>query len=39
MLVLEPRGIEPDGRLTDADFAGLPMPAEVWDNEMRLGEA
>ena len=38
MLVLESRGIEPDGRLTDADFAGLPMPAEVWDNEMRFGE-
>lgn len=35
MLVLEKLGIAPDGPLTDADFAGLPMPAEVWDNEKR----
>jgi hypothetical protein len=26
-------GLEPDGPLTDVDFAGLPMPNEVWDNE------
>lgn len=35
MLVLEKLGIPPDQPLTDADFAGLPMPAEVWDNEKR----
>jgi len=32
-LVVESLGLEPDGPLTDADFAGLPMPIEVWDNE------
>ncbi len=32
-LVVESLGLEPDGPLTDADFAGLPMPDEVWDNE------
>ena len=35
MLVLEKLGIEPDGPLTEADFAGLPMPREVWDDEKR----
>ena len=35
MLVLEKLGIEPDRPLTDEDFAGLPMPAEVWDDEKR----
>lgn len=33
MLTLEKLGLEPDGPLTDADFAGLPMPEKVWDNE------
>lgn len=33
MFALEKLGIEPDGPLTDADFAGLPMPKDVWDNE------
>jgi len=34
MLTLrEKLGVEPDQPLTDADFAGLPMPKEVWDNE------
>lgn len=33
MLTLEKLGIEPEGRLTDDDFAGLPMPTNVWDNE------
>lgn len=28
--VLERFGIEPGGRLTDEDLAGLPMPAELW---------
>jgi glutaredoxin len=33
MLVLETLGIAPDGPVSDADFAGLPMPKEIWDNE------
>ncbi len=33
MLLLDSLGIEPDGPLTEADFAGLPMPREAWDNE------
>jgi glutaredoxin len=33
MLTLEKLGILPDGPLTEADFAGLPMPDNVWDNE------
>ena len=33
MLVLETLGIAPDQPLSDADFAGLPMPKNVWDNE------
>lgn len=33
MLTLEKLGIEPDGPLGQADFAGLPMPENVWDNE------
>lgn len=33
MLTLEKLGIQPDGPLGDADFAGLPMPQNVWDNE------
>ncbi len=33
MLTLEKLGIEADRPLTDADFAGLPMPRGVWDNE------
>ena len=34
MLVLEKLGTAPAPPLTDADFAGLPMPKNVWDNEM-----
>jgi glutaredoxin len=34
-LVLEKLGIAPDGKLAPADFAGLPMPANVWDDEKR----
>ena len=26
-------GIEPNGPLSDADFAGLPLPKQVWDDE------
>jgi glutaredoxin len=33
MLTLEKLGVSPDGPLTDADFAGLPLPKNVWDNE------
>ena len=33
MLVLEKLGIAPDRPMTDADFAGLPMPEQVWDDE------
>jgi hypothetical protein len=29
--VLERLGIEPDRRLTAADYAGLPMPAGLWE--------
>ena len=34
-LVLEKLGIAPDGKVTEADFAGLPMPTNVWDDEKR----
>ncbi len=33
MRVLEGLGTAPDRLLSDADFAGLPMPKDVWDNE------
>ena len=33
MLTLESIGIKPDQPLTTADFSGLPMPREIWDNE------
>ena len=26
-------GIEPNGPLSDADVAGLPLPKQVWDDE------
>jgi hypothetical protein len=29
--VLERLGIEPDGRLTDDDLAGLPLPEQIWE--------
>jgi hypothetical protein len=29
--VLERFGIEPDGRLTAEDFAGLPLPEGIWE--------
>ena len=31
MMLLRDNGIEPDGALVDADFAGLPLPKEAWD--------
>ena len=33
ILVLESLNIEPDGRLTAADLAGLPLPEKAWDSE------
>ena len=33
MLTLESIGIRPDQPLDTADFRGLPMPKEIWDNE------
>ncbi len=30
-MLLEMAGVTPDVRLTEADFAGLPMPGSVWD--------
>jgi len=33
MLVLDSLNIEPDGELTAADLAGLPLPDKAWDNE------
>jgi glutaredoxin len=33
MLILDTLGIEPDGRLTPADVAGLPLPEKAWDDE------
>jgi glutaredoxin len=32
MLILETLGIEPDGPLTAADLAGLPLPGKPWDD-------
>ncbi|MEM7742813.1 MAG: glutaredoxin domain-containing protein [Pseudomonadota bacterium] len=34
-LVLRKLDIAPDHPMTDADFAGLPMPENVWDNDKR----
>ena len=39
LMLREKLGIEPDRPLTDADFAGLPMPKNVWDNERSFDEA
>ena len=33
MLILESIGIKPDQPLDIADFRGLPIPKEIWDNE------
>jgi hypothetical protein len=33
MLLLQENSIEPDGPLTEADLAGLPLPKQVWDDE------
>lgn len=39
LMLREKLGIEPNGPLTDADFAGLPIPKNVWDNERSFDEA
>ncbi len=33
MLALEKLGLAPAQKLADADFSGLPMPTNIWDNE------
>ena len=33
MLILETLSIEPDGRLTAVDLAGLPLPEKAWDED------
>lgn len=38
LMLREKLGIEPDGPLPDAAFAGLPMPKNVWDNERSFDE-
>jgi hypothetical protein len=38
-LVLTGLGIEPDRALGAADFAGLPMPSHVWDDELKFKSA
>ncbi|WNK00638.1 glutaredoxin domain-containing protein [Thalassospiraceae bacterium LMO-JJ14] len=39
LMLREKLGIEPDGPLDDADFEGLPLPKNVWDNERSFDEA
>ncbi len=38
LMLREKLGIEPDSPLIDADFAGLPVPKNVWDNERSFDE-
>lgn len=38
LMLREKLGIEPDGPLHDDDFAGLPLPKNVWDNERSFDE-
>ena len=38
LMLREKLGIEPDAPLIDADFAGLPLPKNIWDNERSFGE-
>jgi len=38
LMLQEKLGIAPDAPLVDADFAGLPMPKNIWDNERSFGE-
>ena len=32
-MVLQEAGIKPDNPLSNVDFAGLPMPEKVWDED------
>ena len=38
LMLREKLGIEPGGALEDADFTGLPLPKNVWDNERSFDE-
>ncbi len=38
LMLREKLGIEPNGALEDPDFAGLPMPKNIWDNERSFDE-
>ncbi len=38
LMLREKLGIEPDTPLDDADFAGLPLPKNIWDNERSFDE-
>lgn len=38
LMLREKLGIQPDGPLHDADFVGLPLPKNVWDNERSFDE-
>ena len=39
LMLREKLGIAPDGPLEDVDFAGLPMPKNIWDNEQSFNES
>ena len=38
LLLREKLGIKPEGPLDDADFYGLPLPKNIWDNERSFDE-
>ena len=38
LMLREKLNIAPDGPLEDVDFAGLPMPKNIWDNEQSFNE-
>lgn len=38
-LVVETLGLAPDRALTNADLAGLPLPSNVWDDELKFEAA
>lgn len=38
LMLRDKLGIEPNAPLSDDDFAGLPLPKNVWDNERSFGE-
>jgi hypothetical protein len=38
-LVVETLGLVPDRRLTASDLSGLPLPAHVWDDELKFTKA